>query len=210
MRWLGLTGGIATGKSTVAALIKGRGIPIVDADAVSKEITQAGSPALEQIRLVFGPEVFKLNSLGESELDRLVLGKRIFSDPQQRADLESILHPLIRARVQQLRKDLEGEGHALAFYDVPLLFEKKMQSEFDEVVVVYAPSSLQLTRLMARNSLTESEARERIEAQLDIELKRKLANYVVDNSSDIHFLGERVDLVLSTILKKVEESKRQG
>lgn len=193
MKWIGLTGGIATGKSSAAAIIRGLGYTVLDADFLAKQAVQKGSAALTKITQTFGQDVL----LPNGELDRSKMAKLVFADVQKREKLEGIIHPWIKDEVLKRKKELADLGTVeLAFYDVPLLFEKNMREAFDLVVLVYCPVSLQLSRLMQRNSLSLSEAQQRIDAQLSIEDKKSKADFVIDNSGSLSELENAVKLTL--------------
>ena len=180
---LGLTGGIASGKSTVSAMLVKLGAKLVDADQVAREVVLPGEPALEQVVARFGQAV--LNEDGT--LNRSKLGSLVFTpDKQNLKDLESILHPAIRARMQE-RMDayLKEDPNLLVIADIPLLYETGQAKQYDAVMVVYVPPEMQLKRLMEREGLTEEESSMRIKLQMDIEEKKRLANYVIDNSGSL-------------------------
>jgi len=180
---LGLTGGIASGKSTVSAMLVKLGAKLVDADQVAREVVLPGEPALEQVVARFGQAV--LNEDGT--LNRSKLGSLVFTpDKQNLKDLESILHPAIRARMQE-RMDtyLKEDPNLLVIADIPLLYETGQAKLYDAVMVVYVPPEMQLKRLMEREGLTEEESSMRIKLQMDIEEKKRLANYVIDNSGSL-------------------------
>lgn len=178
---IGLTGGIACGKSTVSAMLVSRGALLVDADKIARDVVEPGSPVLEQVAAHFGEAVL----LEDGSLHRKKLGEIIFGNAEARRQLESILHPSIRARMREQMEAYEQMyPDKLVVVDVPLLFESKLTFMFQEVLVVYAPRHVQLGRLINRDGLTESAANKRIDAQMSIEEKRKLADVVIDNSGD--------------------------
>jgi dephospho-CoA kinase len=178
----GLTGGIATGKSTVAAIFEEAGARLIDADRIAREAVRKDAPAYREIVAHFGPEVLRENG----ELDRKRLAAVIFGDPDEQRALERIVHPRVRQAIdlgiEQLRRQAPD---ALLIVDIPLLFEAGMQHGLDAVIVVYAPEDLQAERLMARDGLTRPEAVARIRAQMPIESKRALATYLIDNSGSM-------------------------
>lgn len=188
---IGLTGGIACGKSTVAAMLSERGAFVADADLIAREVVMPGEPALEAIAGEFGTAVIR----DDGTLDRRKLGEIVFADPDRRRRLESILHPAIRERMwEQIHKAKADKPDRLVVADIPLLFETGQEGLYDGVLVVYIPRELQLQRLLARNpDLTEREARERIKAQMDIELKRLRADWVIDNSGTKDETARQVD-----------------
>jgi dephospho-CoA kinase len=175
----GLTGGIATGKSTVAAIFEEAGARLIDADRIAREVVRKGSPAHRDIVAHFGMDVL----LGDGEIDRKRLAAIIFNNPGAQRALEHIVHPQVKQEVDRRVALIRRQApDALIILDIPLLFEAGMQRGLDAVIVVYAPEHLQLARLMARDGLTEPEALARIRAQMPIESKRALATRVIDNS----------------------------
>lgn len=175
----GLTGGIATGKSTVAAIFEEAGARLIDADRIAREAVRKGSPAHRDIVAHFGMDVL----LGDGEIDRKRLAAIIFNNPAAQRALEHIVHPQVKREVDRRAALIRRQApDALIILDIPLLFEAGMQRGLDAVIVVYAPEHLQLARLMARDGLTEPEALARIRAQMPIESKRALATRVIDNS----------------------------
>ncbi len=196
MKWTGLTGGIATGKSTAARLIESLGVPVIDADQVSHRLSEPGQPAYLQIRSHFGNELFK----DDSTLDRKKLGQLIFADPRRKSELEAILHPLIKEEVRKLRQSLAEKNTPLAFYDVPLLFEKDLVSQFDRTVLVWCDDRTQLQRLMQRNSLTEEEAELRRRNQWPLIEKVKRADHCIDNSGDPEDLKRQLVRLLQKLI----------
>ncbi len=184
-----LTGSIATGKSSVSKLLKSLGFEIVDADKIAKELINPS-----EIEKLFGEEYIK-----DGEVDRKRLGALIFSDSKKRALLESYLHPLIREEISKRVNRLKEEGGEYIL-DIPLFFESGEGYDKDEgVIVVYAPYKLQLSRLMKRDGLSEEEAKARIESQIDIEKKKKSADFVIDNSKDFKHLKDEVERFYASI-----------
>ena len=177
MKVVGLTGGIASGKSTVRELFRGLGAPVLDADAFAREAVAPGSPTLEKVAQRF-PGVVD----AEGNLDRTALGTRVFSDPAERAALDGLVHPRVRALFRDAVSQLEAAGAKIVLYDVPLLFETGLEAEMDPVIVVTIPEAVQLERLRARNGLTEAEALARIRSQLPLSEKARRASHRIDNS----------------------------
>jgi len=187
---IGLTGGIATGKSTVARLLTERGSALIDLDRIAREVVEPGMPALARIGERFGQAVIK----DDGSLDRKKLGAVVFADPAERKALEAITHPAIRAVMKERMKRYEEEEPGrLVVVDVPLLYESELESYFDRVMVAYAPRSAQLSRLMARDGMTEAEAESRLNAQADIEEKKRRADVLIDNSRDLAHTAEQID-----------------
>ena len=177
MRVVGLTGGIATGKTTFAEALRARGVPVVDADALARAAVAPGSPALAAIARELGAGVL----LPDGTLDRKRVASIVFADAGARRRLEAITHPAVRRLVVEETMRLAAEGRALAFYDVPLLFEVGLDRKLDSVVVVYAPRAVQKERLVRRDALAPEEAEARLAAQLDIEEKARRADFVIEN-----------------------------
>jgi dephospho-CoA kinase len=177
VKLFGLTGGIATGKSTVSAMLQDLGAPLLDADLVAREVVEPGQPALAEIAQRF-PGVVSADGV----LDRKALGERIFGHPEERAALNAITHPRIQARVLERSMELAASGAELAVYDAALLIENKLHEALDGVVLVVTDPTTQRERLMQRNGYSEREADERIASQLPLAEKRKHATWIIDNS----------------------------
>jgi dephospho-CoA kinase len=178
MRIIGLTGGIASGKSSVAALLEELGAPVIDADQLARDAVVPGSPALTEIVGLFGHEV--LNSDGF--LDRNRLGAIVFSDSEARLHLESIVHPAIKSLAEERLEALRSNGAKVAIYMAPLLIEAGAVDRVDEVWVVYLDGNSQLERLMNRDNLSREDALRRIGSQMPMAEKRGYAKVVIDNS----------------------------
>ncbi|MCH5462711.1 dephospho-CoA kinase [Lactobacillus sp. LC28-10] len=178
---LGLTGGIATGKSTVSDLFKGFNIPIIDADLVAREVVEPGTKGLKQIQSTFGWQMIQ----PDGTLDRHALGTLVFSQPEALAQLNDITGPLIKKAVIRKLQGYRRRKAPLVIYDAPTLFEARGASGVNEIMVVTLPAELQLERLMARDQLSQDEALERINAQLPLAEKAKRADIVIDNSQTV-------------------------
>ena len=196
MQWIGLTGGIATGKSTVSRILVQRGHAVVDADQLARDVVKAGTDGYQAVVQAFGPDAVAPNG----ELDRKKIGAIVFRDKSKLDLLESIIHPRVKKLAQTKREELAFEGRKLAFYDVPLLFEKSMKPLFDHVVVVACRPEVQLERLIKREGLSEEEAKRRISAQLPIIDKVKLADAVIRNDGSVGDLEKAVADFLARIL----------
>ncbi|HTP49686.1 MAG TPA: dephospho-CoA kinase [Anaeromyxobacteraceae bacterium] len=195
MRLVGLTGGIASGKSSFANALRRLGAPVIDADELARRAVLAGTPALEEVRSAFGDGV-----LGPSgELDRKRMAALVFADPEARRKLEAIVHPAVRRAVAVETARLAALGHALSFYDVPLLFETGLDRAVDLVVVVYAPRETQKRRLVARDGISDAEAEARLAAQMPIEEKARLADVVVENDGDLASLALKAAPLLAAL-----------
>ncbi|WP_435921773.1 dephospho-CoA kinase [Paenibacillus sp. DYY-L-2] len=176
---IGLTGGIATGKSTVSQMLVKRGAALIDADVIAREIMEPGHPVLAKVAEHFGQTVL----LPDGQLNRKKLGAIVFSDPGERKALEAITHPAIRQEMKRRMSELEAANpHRLVVADIPLLYESGLEVLYDEIMVVYVPRNLQLKRLMERDDLSLEEAEARLRAQMDIEMKREKADILIDNS----------------------------
>lgn len=181
MKWIGITGGIATGKSAVTKIIQDLGLVVIDADVLAREVVEKGSFGFRALVQIFGDQIVSSDGV----LQREELGKIIFQDGKARLILEKILHPLIQWRALQEKMVLEAQGHKIAFYDAALIFEKDLSSKFDSVIVVKTDFDIQKKRLMERSKISEAEAEKRIAAQLSLEEKIKKAHYVIDNNDDL-------------------------
>ena len=178
---IGLTGSIASGKSTVSLMLKESGYPIVDADLVARQVVEPGSETLEKIREAFGDEII----LPDGSLDRKKVGDLIFSDPASRKRLNDIIHPAIRQEMLRQRAAYVAEGQKVVIMDIPLLFESKLQHFVDKILVVSVTEENQLKRLMERNELAEGEALARISSQLPMSVKEEGADAVIYNNGTI-------------------------
>jgi dephospho-CoA kinase len=193
-----LTGGIASGKSTVARRLAEHGAVVVDADRLAREVVEPGEPALEGIARRFGPAVIR----EDGTLDRAALGAVVFSDADARADLNTITHPAVAARSQRLFAEAAAaDPDAVVVYDVPLLAEGRGAAEFDEVVVVHAPQEIRVERLVALRGLTEAEARARVTAQASDEERLALADRVLDSSGSLEQTLARADELWAELLR---------
>jgi dephospho-CoA kinase len=186
---------MGTGKSTVAKLLRERGFEVVDADELAREAVKKNSPGLQSVVQAFGPDL----KTKDGELDRAALAKLVFASKENLAKLEGIVHPLVRRLAEEKRRELEAGGAALAFYDVPLLFEKKMETMFDFIVVVASSEARQLERLRARNGWSEDEIRRRLSAQAALAGKIKKAHFVVQNDGAPAELTAQIDQLLKKL-----------
>ncbi|WP_332649986.1 dephospho-CoA kinase [Lysinibacillus sp. 54212] len=189
---IGLTGSIASGKSTVAKMLEGYKLPIVDADLVARIVVEPGTSTLAAIAEAFGPEVIS----EDGSMDREKVGSIIFHDPAQRKVLNDIIHPAIRAEMLRQRDSLIEAGEKVVVMDIPLLFESKLQHFVDKVLVVSVKEEVQLKRLMERNGLSEEEARARINTQLPLSVKEKGADAVIYNNLDLTSTAEQLAKIL--------------
>ena len=178
---IGLTGSIASGKSTVSEMLKNSGYPIIDADLVARQVVEPGSDTLEQIEQAFGPEVIR----EDGTMDRAKVGDIIFNDPARRKVLNDIIHPAIRQEMMQQRHEYLIEGYKTIIMDIPLLFESRLQHLVDKILVVSVTEENQFNRLVERNGFTEKEARARISSQLPMSVKEDGADAVIYNNGTI-------------------------
>lgn len=192
---IGLTGGIASGKSTVSALLKEHGIPIVDADLIAREVVEPGKSVYQQIVEYFGEGIL----LADRQIDRKKLGEIVFSEESKRQALNAIVHPEVRKEMSRQAQDALKRGNKLVVMDIPLLFESKLEHMVDKIVLVYVPADIQLTRLMERDEIDEQQAMKRIRAQLPIETKKAVADYIIDNSGTREQTREQVERLLATL-----------
>ncbi len=195
MRLVGLTGGIATGKSSFAEALRALGVPVLDADRMAREAVAPGSPGLAAVVRAFGEGVLD----GAGALDRKRMAERVFADAAARARLEAIVHPEVRRAVRAEVERLAAAGHDLVVYDVPLLYETGLDREVDCVVVVHAPPEVQEARLAARDGLSAEEARARLAAQMPIDEKAARADVVVENRGDLAALRAKAAPLLADL-----------
>lgn len=191
---VGLTGGIASGKTTVSDWLRARRYPLIDADRIAREVVAPGEPGLSAIAGVFGQDIILKNGT----LDRQALGRLIFNDEKKRRQLNELLHPLIWERIGSRVKQFRESGARAVFLDIPLLFEGSLDRWTDKTLVVYVSKDNQLRRLMSRNHFTETEALARIDAQMSLEEKKKMADAVIDNNGSV----EETVRQLQSILKQ--------
>jgi dephospho-CoA kinase len=198
MRLIGLTGGIASGKSTVSNMLRELGATILDADQLAREVVEPGTPGLAAVAKRF-PGVVG----ADGKLDRAKLGERVFSNANERAALNAILHPLIQESFLARIAELADGGARLVLYDAPLLIENDLQVFMDGVVVVSVPPQLQLERLLSRDGLTREQAEARLSAQLPLASKLQHARWVIDNSGDIESTRGQVQRLWSELQTQV-------
>jgi dephospho-CoA kinase len=178
---VGLTGGVGSGKSTVAEMLREHGARVIDADRLAREVVEPGEPALAAIRDAFGGEVL----LPDGRLDRATLAARVFSDDEARARLDGIVHPEIAARARAAMDQARADGVPWVVYDVPLLYENGLESMCDRVVVVTATDAQRCARLAGRSGWSESEISARMAAQMPLADKADRADDVIDNSGSL-------------------------
>jgi dephospho-CoA kinase len=202
---VGLTGGIASGKSTVSQMFREAGIPVICADELAHEVVKPGSAALDKIRQTFGDEFID----SEGNLDRAAMARLVFDDKSRRKDLESIIHPRVAEEQRKLIREFAAQGHNIVVVDVPLLYESGLEESFDMILVAYVPHEVQIQRLIARDRVTDKEARSRLDAQLPIDKKKRLAGRVIDNTGPVEHTREQV-LGIIKELRALAESGGPG
>lgn len=189
---LGITGGIATGKSSVVQHFIDLGFPVVDADIIARHLLDQNEQAYNEVVKVFGSEILQENG----EINRQALGALVFNYPDKLKQLDELMAPFLKESILAAIKQA-SQNQKLVIVDVPLMYEKGYDEWMDQVVVVYCTPNQQLKRLMQRNQLTEKEAKQRIDSQLPIEMKKLLAEVVFDNSNDLTQTIQQVDTWLS-------------
>ena len=199
MRVYGLTGNIGSGKSTVARLLRERGVPVVDADLVAREVVEPGRPALAEVAARF-PGVLTPGGA----LDRKALAARVFNDPAERAALNAIVHPRIAEEVAARLAGLAHQGAPFAIYEAALIVENGLDAMLDGLIVVTSPEQQQLSRLLLRDGMGEAEARARIAAQLPAAQKVAKADFVIENGGPLEALAPQVERLLAELQQKGE------
>jgi dephospho-CoA kinase len=198
---VGLTGGIATGKSTVSALLRQLGCEIIDADLLAREVVEPGQPALAQIVTEFGRDVVT----AAGALDRKKLGAIVFANPERRRRLEAITHPAIRDRFQARLDELAERGFVgLVVFDAAVMIESGNYKNMDRLVVVVTDQPTQLARLHGRDGTDDAENRRKVASQMPLAEKAKLADYVIDNSGDREATAEQVRRVFAALMSELE------
>lgn len=200
-RVFGLTGGIASGKSTVARLFSDQGVPMIDADALAREVVSVGGPALAEIRTRFSDAVME----PDGTLSRQRLAELVFGKPEELAALNAIVHPRVAERFRQRVAELQHQGVDLVGYEVPLLFENQLEKRLWSTVLVAAPETLQVARATKRDGVNEARVRARIAAQMPLEDKLRRADYVIHNDGDLETLKRRALDVLAALKARASE-----
>ena len=194
---IGLTGGIASGKSTVLTYFKDKGIPYIDADIVAREVVEPGTKGLEAIVDVFGSNVLH----DDGTLNREALGAIVFHNEEKRRQLNDCLKEHIRNRIMELTAHYESNRTAVLIYDIPLLIEGEWYTMMDEVWLVYVNESIQIERLMSRNRFSKEDALARIKSQMRLDDKRSFADLIIDNNGTPQALTAQLDTIWSERLE---------
>lgn len=189
---IGLTGGIASGKSTVSELLTAHGFKIVDADIASRKAVEKGSEGLEQVRATFGEEAID----EDGNMDRGYVGDIVFKYPEKRLELNEIVHPIVRNIMEQEKEAFLKDGYNVIM-DIPLLYENELQDTVDEVWLVYTSESIQIDRLMQRNDISMEDAKARVYSQISIDKKRRMADHVIDNRDSKLDLKQNLEQLLT-------------
>ena len=191
---IGLTGGIASGKSTIANMLKNEGITVIDADVESRLAVEQGEEAYDHIVNHFSKSIL----LEDGSINRAKLGEIIFNNKEERMKLNEIVHPAIRKRMLQKKESAENHGEAIIIMDIPLLFESKFTELVDKTLLVFVDEDIQLQRLMERNHYSKQEALARIHSQMPLAEKKRLADVVIDNNGSL----EQTELQLKNVLSE--------
>jgi dephospho-CoA kinase len=196
MRVFGLTGNIGSGKSTVAAMLREAGIPVLDADRISREVTAPGGRAYDAVVQAFGREIV----LEDGSIDRKRLGEIVFSDPRRRSQLEGITHPAILEAMKEALAGIEREGHRAAVVEATLIHESGRKGMFEAVISVTCDRETAISRIAARGGLSHGQAEARLRAQMDAVRKADASDYVIDNSGTLDETRRQVERLVQTVL----------
>ncbi|MBC2075760.1 dephospho-CoA kinase [Listeria marthii] len=194
---IGLTGSVATGKSTVSNMIQQAGIPLVDADVAARKVVEPGTDGLAEIVAYFGEEIL----LADGTLNRPKLAGIIFKDKAKREKLNKITHPRVKNYMLAERERYFEAGEEIVFFDIPLLFESHLESLVDQIVVVWTTTETELNRLMERNDLTKEDALSRINSQMGIDEKARKADFVIDNNTSLENTQKQVLTFIERFVK---------
>ncbi|HLR15768.1 MAG TPA: dephospho-CoA kinase [Bacillota bacterium] len=191
---IGLTGSIASGKSTIARQFIAYGIPVIDADLIARQVVEIGEPAYEKVVHTFGESILE----EDGSINRQALGKLIFNDKEKRQALNEIVHPAVRKEMLRQRDEHVTKGTAAVVLDIPLLFESKLTHFVEKILVVSVRPDVQMDRLMKRNTLSKEEAESRIASQIPVQEKETLADAVIDNNGTKEHSYDQLEALLST------------
>ncbi|MBS4208799.1 dephospho-CoA kinase [Bacillus sp. FJAT-50079] len=193
---IGLTGGIASGKSTIANMFKRRGFTVIDADVAARAVVEPGEEAYKQVVKAFGSEIL----LEDGAINRKKLGSIIFHDQEKRQQLNQIVHPAVREKMNDWKEAAIAEGKETIIYDIPLLFESNLTHLVSKIILVFVEQSVQLERLMVRNQLSKDDALARIASQWPLQDKKRLSDAIIDNNRSI----EESEIQLDQLIEKWE------
>lgn len=197
---VGLTGGIASGKSTVTTMLRELGIHVIDADQIARQIVEPGQPALGEIVEAFGPDI--LDASGQ--LDRPALGQKIFADPALRKQLNAITHPRIAQAMMENAREATNQGHPFVIYDAALLVENQIHKFLDSLIVVALDRPTQIERLISRDNITRAQAEQRIDSQMSLEEKIAVADFVINNHGSRELTRAQTQKVIETIRHNIQ------
>ncbi|APT84660.1 dephospho-CoA kinase [Corynebacterium aquilae] len=198
MKLIGLTGGIGSGKTTVATHLKHHGLPIVDADKIARDIVQPQSPLLPKLAAEFGADIID----DHGALNRKLLAQRAFSSDERTAALNAIMHPAIREETQRRFDEAKAQGHAAVVYDMPLLVDLGLHTDMDLVIVVDVEPEKRVTRLVEHRGLDETDAWARIKQQIPDDKRRAAADIIIDNNGTREQLSTQLDTLITTLRTK--------
>jgi dephospho-CoA kinase len=199
MRIIAITGGIGSGKSTVVNRLRKFGYPVVDADKIAHDIIKKGTVIYNNIINKFGYAIINHKT---GQIDRKKLGKIVFADSKSRNLLQKLTHPVIIRQIKRLLQKYKNTGYAAVILDAPLLFEAKLTGLVDSVVVVWVPEHVQSARLVKRDNLTQQQARARIKSQIPLIIKKKSADFVIDNSGPVSGINKKIHFLHELLTKK--------
>jgi len=203
---VGLTGGIASGKSTVSKIFTSFGAKVLDADEVAREVLLPGQPAWTRLRQVFGQEFFH----PDGTVKRKELRKLVFADPEKRSQLNAIVHPEVMKEIERRSEILSSAvQNGVLLVDVPLLLEVGVANRFDKIVVVYVSESVQINRLQQRDGISEEEAKQTLKVQMALSKKLEQADYVIDNSGTLEETLSQVEKVWEELLELARDLRRR-
>lgn len=199
---IGITGGIACGKSTISNWLKQWGYPVIDADVISRQVMKKNEQAFLPVVSEFSKEILDENG----EINRMKLAEMIFTDKEKRNRLNEIVHPIIHKEIERLYQEYQTLGKEMIFFDIPLLFEGEMNIDLDYVVVVAISKELQLKRLVERNGYSTAHALDRIKSQMSVEEKKRHADFVIDNEGSLENTENQLIKVIEILQKSLFSS----
>lgn len=195
MKWIGITGGMGSGKSALAQFLREMNQPVIEADVFAHEALSEKSPVYKKIVKVFGQDILDKNQ----KINHKKLGKKVFSQSHLLSKLESIIHPFVQKKVEKERKKIKNSGFSLCFYELPLLFEKNLQDDFDEIILLASKRDTQKKRLLQKSHISEEEIEMRLKNQMSTEEKRKKADFIIENEGSLEELKNKTKTLLKEI-----------